>query len=467
MKFEPDSKLKSDGSNFYLWKDLEETILIGNRWFEHVDGSSVAPNRETDRTRYSLWRQVDNLAKGQLSFNMDSSLYQELRVGVNCAADLWAKVNVRFGTENTITQNKVIVELRSKRIGATESVKDHIFQLRKLKADCIDSGVILSDKEWHAIAVASFKGHTKWETVAAMGSFIAGAETLLQAMEAQDTGPTLASDTQFTSVNSQLLHNAMATAQQNSMFVGRNRPTRQANNCVPCPNCHRGYHTIENCWAPGGGAVDKRPPGYHVPTDLLGRERAHLAELRRELERRSNNQETAQSAKLSGETNRHFMMAAIESQPLKSSGWLIDSGATSHFVNDRAAFETYLPIAHSNVGMPDGHLMNAEGSGNVRLLVRYNDNPSEIVLRDVVHVPNMVNNLVSVKKLLRDGIIPSFTPPDGCILTRYGIAIADTSPIGELWELNSVVIAHKSALTSTRRDTFQTLEMWHRRLAHM
>lgn len=114
MKFESDSKLKADGSNYYLWKDLEETILYGNRWYGHVDGTSTSPDRAHEPAKFEVWKQIDNLAKGQLSFNMDSSLYQELRVGARTAADLWKKVNERFGIENTVIQNRNIVELHNK-----------------------------------------------------------------------------------------------------------------------------------------------------------------------------------------------------------------------------------------------------------------------------------------------------------------------------------------------------------------
>lgn len=349
-------------------------------------------------------------------------------------------------------------------------MKEHIFRLRKLKADCIDSGVIFSDGEWHSIVVASFKGHSKWETVAAMGSFIADAERLLMAMESQDTAPTIAQDQQAPP-QTQPIYSAMTAAQQpTSSFIGRppfTRPSRRATNRPLCTNCKRGYHTVENCWAPGGGATDKRPPGYRVPPDMIGKERAHLAELRRQLEQeRVQQNESVQTAKFDGEQQRHFMMAAINSQPYTFSRWLIDSGATSHFVNDRSAFETYQVTDQSNVGLPNGHAIVAEGTGTVRIRVQFRGVQSEILLRDVVHVPKMVNNLVSVKKLLRDGIVTEFSLPDNCVLIRDGVTIARTQAVGELWELDSVVIANRSALVTTRRETEQTVQVWHQRLAH-
>lgn len=126
--FTPDSKLKADGSNFFAWKDLQETILYANCWYEYVDGTFIQPGPD-DREAYRKWHQVDNLAKGQLSFNMDSTLYNELRVGTRSCADLWKKISDRFGQENVLIQNKMSLQLRNKRIQVGEAFRDHIFTL--------------------------------------------------------------------------------------------------------------------------------------------------------------------------------------------------------------------------------------------------------------------------------------------------------------------------------------------------
>ncbi|KAL5513851.1 hypothetical protein ACEPAG_2612 [Sanghuangporus baumii] len=353
--FDVNSKLKGDGSNYFLWKDLQEQILYGNCWFEHIDGSLARPDRLIEPDKWRLWHQVDNLAKGQLSFNMDNGLYQNLHGGITCAADLWKKLDARFGMENAMSQNKTIMELRNKRIGLTEAVKDHNFHLRKLKADVLDSGLNLSDKEWTSIVVASFGGHPKWEMVANMGSFFANGETILTALELHDLQNASPSSPHQTALTvSQTLAPHLSNS---SALVGPAR-ARHNNNRPLCPNCKRGYHSVQACWAPGGGSVDKRPPGYRVPTNLLHKERAHLASMRKDLEDKekamlatSSSNQLPQVAHVTTESSRQFMMAVSECH-IESTSWLVDSGATSHFTNDRSIFIDYEPL-NIEVGMPN------------------------------------------------------------------------------------------------------------------
>jgi transposase InsO family protein len=79
-----------------------------------------------------------------------------------------------------------------------------------------------------------------------------------------------------------------------------------------------------------------------------------------------------------------------------SNSWVMDSGATDHMTNSPNGFFTYLPCPSSRkIATADGSLTTVAGVGDVKL------GPS-LILKNVLHVPRLSTNLVSIKKLTQD-----------------------------------------------------------------
>ncbi|KAL2905207.1 Retrovirus-related Pol polyprotein from transposon RE1 [Bienertia sinuspersici] len=91
---------------------------------------------------------------------------------------------------------------------------------------------------------------------------------------------------------------------------------------------------------------------------------------------------------------------------LSSDDWTINSGATDHMCHDLKYFYSCENIENQRdyITIPDG----------TRVLVKYKELIKlgiEIVLKDVLHVPNFKFNLISVPKLCKD---------IGCLAYFYG-----------------------------------------------
>ena len=253
-KFSKGDRLQANGSNFFAWKGLIEMVLIGNGWFDHVSETSVAPASTSDA--HILWTQVDNLVKGQLCLNMEQSLYGELQAHFTSAKELWSILHKRFGERGGLAEEVAHTELRNKRIQTGETFDQHIVRLRELRTNYLNCGVSLRDSEWHAIIIRSLSDHPDWLHMQVYGHIIRNSEELIQVLrlqEAQIPRSTFPHE------------NALQTQQ------------RQRSLASPCSNCHRQGHSIQNCWAPGGGAMHRRPPNYRTPADLIAREQASLA----------------------------------------------------------------------------------------------------------------------------------------------------------------------------------------------
>lgn len=74
-----------------------------------------------------------------------------------------------------------------------------------------------------------------------------------------------------------------------------------------------------------------------------------------------------------------------------SDGWWIDTGA-SRLCYDRAMFKTYMNAEEKKVMLGDAHTTNVAGIGNVELSFT---SGKTLILKDVMHVPEIMKNLVS------------------------------------------------------------------------
>jgi transposase InsO family protein len=88
------------------------------------------------------------------------------------------------------------------------------------------------------------------------------------------------------------------------------------------------------------------------------------------------------------------------SSPSELSSWVIDSGATSHVTADRSLF-TEMRRVDATVVVANGEKVKARGAGKVEIRVNFGD--KILVLHDVLWVPEIDLNLLSVQKLAQQG----------------------------------------------------------------
>ena len=76
--------------------------------------------------------------------------------------------------------------------------------------------------------------------------------------------------------------------------------------------------------------------------------------------------------------------------------WIVDSGATDHMTQSSHGFISYNPCpSNKKIATADGTLVTVAGQGGVVI----NQN---FILKNVLHVPKLSANLVSIHKLTKD-----------------------------------------------------------------
>ena len=149
-----------------------------------------------------------------------------------------------------------------------------------------------------------------------------------------------------------------------------------------------------------------------------------------------------------------------------SDKWIIDSGATCHMCNDKSQFVDFVRLeGPQDVTLGDGHHLKAIGRGTVTLEVELSQGKiKKCKLNDVLYVPNLTYNLISVARATSMVERTVFSNA-GCEFLNAGHVVATGTRIGELYYLNCRG-THKVATVAQGHGVSQE-ELWHRRYGHL
>ena len=135
---------------------------------------------------------------------------------------------------------------------------------------------------------------------------------------------------------------------------------------VRCYNCQKFGHFAKECWS-GDGAKNKP------------KNRAHLAQ-----------DDTSDSEAV-------MLMARISCEDAADTAWYLDSGCSTHMTGRKEWFVKMNEAANGRIKFADNRSLVAEGSG--RVVLRGNDG-REVVIEEVLYVPRLKTNLISLGQLL-------------------------------------------------------------------
>lgn len=104
----------------------------------------------------------------------------------------------------------------------------------------------------------------------------------------------------------------------------------------------------------------------------------------------------------------NFMVRRNKS-PLFARSWLLDSGATSHICSDVNFFVRLESVSRSNVVVADGTEKRVDGVGDCQIEC-FNGSGElvELTLTNVLFVPSLEGNMISVSKLAAKGVFANF-----------------------------------------------------------
>jgi len=140
---------------------------------------------------------------------------------------------------------------------------------------------------------------------------------------------------------------------------------------VRCYNCKKFGHFAKECW--------NRDGAKNKPKNC-----AHLAQ-----------DETSYSEAV-------MLMARISCEDVANTAWYLDSGCSTHMTRKKEWFVKMEEAANGRIKFADNRSLVAEGSS--RVVLQGNDG-REVVIEEVLYVPGLKTNLISLGQLLQKGFV--------------------------------------------------------------
>ena len=145
--------------------------------------------------------------------------------------------------------------------------------------------------------------------------------------------------------------------------------------------------------------------------------------------------------------------------------WIVDSGATQHMTNDKQWFTTSVELnSPRNVEVGDGRTVKATAIGNISLQLCLPDGSTKYCnLKNVLFVPNLAHNLLSVSQTSKVGNVVQFEDST-CRIFKDNQLVAVADKIGKLYILHCV---HDSVANCSELAENTDEKLWHRRFCHL
>ena len=161
------------------------------------------------------------------------------------------------------------------------------------------------------------------------------------------------------------------------------------------------------------------------------------------------------------------MMSAIAHDVSSNDVWYVDSGASNHMTCHHTWFsEMKEPSKPGYVETGDDTMHPIQHVGNVPLTT---DDGRNKYLADVLHVPTITKNLVSVGQMVEQGLQVRFNE-DGCFVENFKDRcrlVAKGNRVGRMFTLNVNMPKVDKAMYAQGSKVVADVDIWHKRIGHV
>lgn len=420
---------KLNGSNYRTWCFNMRLYLESHDLFEHADGTAEFPGENANAEVRRKFTSDAKKAWTHICLSIEPEYQIHVR-DTKTAKAAWDALKNQFARESLLQKVRLRQQYYSCRFRSGDNMLEHISHLRSLHDQLKEMGVNVEDKELAMTLLASLPEEFK---------------PLITALDAVDD-----ENISYEKVKNMLLND-----------VDRTSDSKTAEDAF---SAKRG-------WGQRGKQYNRNDKKNNVPV-FKGKchkcqEKGHYA---RDCPKQKKNTENPNQKKKNGSLytakgdDDLFTEdeALFTSDLVYDSEWIIDSGATQHMTCEKDQLSNYVEFKQPcTVNLGDNRSILAYGKGTYRIVADLGDRVQNISLRDVLYLPDLEKNLLSVRAMVKLGANVEFVNVE-CKITRNGKLLAVGEMHGKLYMLKIVM---SEQVNVAKKDS--DLRLWHYRYGHL
>ncbi|KAF7833293.1 Retrovirus-related Pol polyprotein from transposon TNT 1-94 [Senna tora] len=500
--------VKLDDRNFSLWHHQVSAAIEGHDLLHIVEGKNVPLQYLTpddvksskENPDFTIWRKQDKLLLSWLLSSMSESMQTRL-VGCKHSFQLWAKIEESFANHTRAKVHLYLTEFRSIKKG-TRSMSEYLLRIKALVDSLAAVGNPIAESDQiHVILNGLGTGYDAFVTsinTRREDYSVTEIESLLLAQEIRvdnsmsSTTETLSVNVASTDLKDKSSGNSGQSSQQNNFSNNgyRGRGGRNNNNGYRGRGGrnNNGYRRGYN-----GGYQGYQPQQGSKPTvvcQLCNKTGHHVTSC---YKRFDHNFVGFQAQNYSQSNNyRPPMMQAHMAVPetLYDPAWYPDSGATNHVTANAQNLMTSADYSgQEQLHVGNGAGLNIQHIGHSSLKSPFNSSVT-LHLNNLLHVPNITKNLVSVSRFAHDNNCFFEFHPTCCFVKSQAtkqVLLRGTIKGDGLYSFDSFPVSSGSGCQSSRPSAnlassstsvlslnkpvclhvvISNVQLWHARLGH-
>lgn len=423
--------------NYDTWKLQMIAVLAKNDAWEYVSGECAKPaltaGDATSEEAVKKWTKNDFKARSDIVLSIKPS---ELKLIKGCETSrvVWLKLENTYQSKGPARKATLLKQLMLHRMQEDDDIREHV---RKFH-DTVDK-------------LAEMNINMNWEMLVIMllYSLPPSFANFRCAIESRDELPSLeALQTKILEESDARKNDARETV-QNAMFARKKKgnTSKIKTNKSKVESKEEFKYRCHKCKEKGHKAADCK---NKKPEELQQSAKKTEDTLLCTEEDYSDTQEAFHAKNSTSDTR-----------------WCLDSGATSHVSGSLHEFKNVDDFRRRKLHLANSSTSNIRAAGSISFATKVNGDERNITLNNVLHVPDLRENLLSVAKITDKDYQVIFERHHATVLDPEGNVRLLAYRTSNLYYISAHEQAACKRISEPSSNAMESLKTWHRRLGHL